>query len=233
MDGRRIGHDIWLYKEVGSTRIPYDKREMRSALGEENFFTDSQSEYKKQVNQSIFGFRKMEHYEQFIKLLVKVRAPKLSKEFKPTKVYEILNDSLQTLTDEDLRAMVDAMEKLDEIQESLEMLNRAFDDVKIIRNEYTRYNQYMLARKAQAYLSAEERVETARKQLDEQEQKMQEAEERQQEKTKRLEAIEEEQKLAETERNGLLDMNLEEIDRKLEQLHARKEEALKRGKTLG
>ena len=48
------------------------------------------------------------------------------------------------------------------------MLNRAFDDVKIIRNEYTRYNQYMLARKAQAYLSAEERVETARKQLDEQ-----------------------------------------------------------------
>ena len=134
-------------------------------------------------------------------------------------------DSLQTLTDEDLRAMVDAMEKLDEIQESLEMLNRAFDDVKIIRNEYTRYNQYMLARKAQAYLSAEERVETARKQLDEQEQKMQEAEERQQEKTKRLEAIEEEQKLAETERNGLLDMNLEEIDRKLEQLHARKEEA--------
>ncbi|MFR4170928.1 MAG: TIGR02680 family protein [Lachnospiraceae bacterium] len=227
LDGRRIGHDIWLYKEVGSTRIPYDKREMRSALGEENFFTDSQSEYKKQVNQSIFGFRKMEHYEQFIKLLVKVRAPKLSKEFKPTKVYEILNDSLQTLTDEDLRAMVDAMEKLDEIQESLEMLNRAFDDVKIIRNEYTRYNQYMLARKAQAYLSAEERVETARKQLDEQEQKMQEAEERQQEKTKRLEAIEEEQKLAETERNGLLDMNLEEIDRKLEQLHARKEEALK------
>lgn len=78
---------------------------------------------------------------------MKVRAPKLSKEFKPTKVYDILNDSLQTLTDEDLRPMVDAMEKMDEIQDSLEMLNRAFDDVKIIRNEYTRYNQYMLAKR--------------------------------------------------------------------------------------
>ena len=54
----------------------------------------------------------------------------------------------QTLTDEDLRPMVDAMEKMDEIQDSLEMLNRAFDDVKIIRNEYTRYNQYMLAQKS-------------------------------------------------------------------------------------
>lgn len=42
---------------------------------------------------------------------MKVRAPKLSKEFKPTKVYDILNDSLQTLTDEDLRPMVDAMER--------------------------------------------------------------------------------------------------------------------------
>ncbi len=96
------------------------------------------------MNQYIFGFRKPEQYEQFIKLLVKVRAPKLSKEFKPTKVYDVLNESLQTLSDEDLRTMVDAMENMDEIQEILDKLNRAFSDVKIIRNEYTRYNQYML-----------------------------------------------------------------------------------------
>lgn len=147
LDGKRIGHDLQLYKEIGTSRIPLDKRELRAAIGEENLFTDSQSEYKKLVNQSIFGFRKPEQYDQFIRLLVKVRAPKLSKEFKPTRVYEILNDSLQTLTDEDLRAMVDAMEKMDEIQDTLEMLNRAFDDVKIIRTEYTRYNQYMLAKK--------------------------------------------------------------------------------------
>ena len=115
LDGKRIGYDLWLYKTVGTSRIPLHKREMKTLLGEENFFTDSQSEYKKaRANQYIFGFRKEEQYEQFIRLLVKVRAPKLSKQFKPTKVYEILNDSLQTLTDEDLRAMVDAMEKMDE-----------------------------------------------------------------------------------------------------------------------
>ena len=128
LDGRRIGYDLQLYKEIGSSKIPLDRREMKTELGEDNFFTTSQSEYKKAVNQYIFGFRKAEQYEQFIKLLVKVRAPKLSKEFKPTRVYEILNDSLQTLTDEDLRAMVDAMEKMDEIQDSLEILKRAFDE---------------------------------------------------------------------------------------------------------
>ena len=86
------------------------------------------------------------------------------------RVYEILNDSLQTLTDEDLRAMVDAMEKMDEIQDSLEILKRAFDDVKIIRNEYIRYNQYMLAKKAQAYIEIKQRIETEQSRLNMQEQ---------------------------------------------------------------
>ena len=230
LDGQRIGYDLWLYKEVGSTRIPLDKREMKAKLGEANFFTDSQSEYKKHVNQYIFGFRKAEQYEQFIRLLVKVRAPKLSKEFKPTKVYDILNDSLQTLTDEDLRPMVDAMEKMDEIQDSLDMLKRAFADVKIIRNEYTRYNQYMLAKKAQGYLGKKQEVESAQQKLDTQEQKMREMEGEQREKQQRLEELTEKKRLAETERNGLLDTDLEEMDRKLTLAKEQKEEALKHEK---
>lgn len=225
LDGRRIGYDMWLYKEVGSNKIPRDKREMKEELGESNFFTDSQSEYKKHVNQYIFGFRKEEQYEQFIKLLVKVRAPKLSKEFKPTKVYDILNDSLQTLTDEDLRPMVDAMEKMDEIQDSLEMLNRSFSDVKIIRNEYTRYNQYMLAKKAQGYLNKNQEVEQARAKLSEQEQRQREAEEEQRKAAEETEKLTEEKKLKETECNALLDPELEDADRKLEKLKGEYSEA--------
>lgn len=226
LDGRRIGYDLWLYKKTGTARIPYDKREMKAQLGEDNFFTDSQSEYKKHVNQYIFGFRKAEQYEQFIRLLVKVRAPKLSKEFKPTKVYEILNDSLQTLTDEDLRAMVDAMEKMDEIQESLDMLNRAFADVKIIRNEYTRYNQYMLAKKAQAYMTKKKETEALQSQLEDLNRKKHEIEREQQEKTRRSEELEDQIKLAEAQRIGLLDTKLEEIDQKLARARAQKAEAV-------
>lgn len=224
LDGHRIGYDIWLYKQVGSVRIPYDKREMRIQLGEDNIFTDSQSEYKKYVNQYIFGFRKAEQYEQFIKLLVKVRAPKLSKEFKPSKVYDILNDSLQTLTDEDLRVMVDAMEKMDEIQDSLDRLKRAFTDVKAIRNEYTRYNQYMIAKKAQAYLVKKKEVETARSQLDTQKQKRIDAENEQRSQKIQLEELEGKRKLAEFERAGLLDTDLEGVDRKLEQAEKNRQE---------
>ena len=216
LDGRRIGYDLWLYKEVGSAKIPLDKRELRAELGEQNFYTDSQSEYKKHVNQYVFGFRKAEQYEQYIKLLVKVRAPKLSKEFKPTKVYEILNDSLQTLTDEDLRAMVDAMEKMDEIQDSLDMLNRAFSDVKIIRNEYTRYNQFMLAKKAQVYLKRKQNVDVLRGELDAEEAQQNRREEEQRTCSQRRNQLEDEKNLLLTERNGLMDTDLEQMDQKLE-----------------
>ena len=228
LDGQRIGRDLWLYKETGSIKIPYDKREMKTVLGDNNLFTDSQSEYKKLVNQYIFGFRRAEQYEQFIKLLVKVRAPKLSKEFKPTKVYDILNESLQTLSDEDLRTMVDAMEKMDEIQDSLDMLNRAFSDVKIIRNEYTRYNQYMLAKKAQSYLKKKEEVESAQQEHDEKQNEKNELRVELQNMSIRLEELSDREKLLETERNGLLDTDLEEIDRKLESAKREKGEVHER-----
>lgn len=38
LDGRRVGYDLWLYKEVGSNKIPRDKREMKAELGGGQFF---------------------------------------------------------------------------------------------------------------------------------------------------------------------------------------------------
>lgn len=159
LDGQRISDDFKLYREIGQKKIPFSKQELKNALGKDNLFAETRKDYMAFVNRYIFGFPKIEQYDQFIKLLIKVRAPKLSKEFKPTKVYEILNDSLQTLSDEDLRAMVDAMEKMDDIQHKLENLKEARKDVLSINKEYQRYNQYMLAKKAQAYLNGKQKAD--------------------------------------------------------------------------
>ena len=145
-----------------------------------------------------------------------MRAPKLSKEFRPTRVYDILNESLQTLSDEDLRTMVDAMEKMDEIQDSLDMLNRAFADAKIIRTEYTRYNQYMLAKKAQFYLKKKAETESAQQEYEERQKEAKALSDALQDLDIRLNELSERKRLAETERNGLLDANLQDIDCKLE-----------------
>ena len=225
LDGRRIGIDINVYKETGSTKLPYDRQEMKKVLGEETPFTDVPGEYKALVNKYLFGYQRPEQYEQFIKLLVKVRAPKLSKEFKPTKVYEILNESLQTLTDEELRAMVDAMEKMDGIQENLDQLRRTFLDVKAIRNEYSRYNRYMLARKGTAYLKSYETVQKLQQEYDKKEQEIRNLTEERSEKKQKREDCEDQLQLIDVELLNLADTDMEEADLKLENARHTKAEA--------
>lgn len=230
LDGRRIGTDILLYKEVGSARIPLNRQEMKKALGDDTPFTDAPGEYKALVNKHLFGFRKPEQYEQFIQLLVKVRAPKLSKDLNPTKIYDILNESLQTLSDEDLRIMVDAMEKMDGIQDRLELMNRAHADVQIIRNEYKRYNQYVLGKKALLYLESKGEVEKATAYLEQQMQQKQALSEEQKEKSERQRQVEEALQINLTKRESLMDTDLEDVDRKLEQAKKQKTAAGKEEK---
>ena len=165
-DGRRIGKDMELFRRAGGVHIPLDKRECRELIGQKpgNLFPESPAEYKKAVNQTFFGFPSIDQYDQFIRLLIKVRAPKLSKEFKPSKVYETLNDSLQPLSEEDLFSMVDAMEKMDEIEDRLNQLKSTRREVCYILDEYRRYNEYITGRKAGAWRNAEtEQKEHAQK----------------------------------------------------------------------
>lgn len=154
-DGRRVGYDFDLYKTAGSKKMPLSRLELSHILGEQNPLKTSQREYMEMVNQYIFGFPRIDQYDQFVKLMIKVRAPKLSRDFKPSKVCEILNESLQILSDEDIRTMVEAMEKIEDIQTKLEGLRTAFKDAGIIKREYDRYNQFILGKKAQLYIEAE------------------------------------------------------------------------------
>ena len=209
MDGRRIGGDVQLYQQVGSAKIPYSKQDMKKVLGDDVPFTDVQGEYKAMVNKYLFGFPRMDQYEQYIQLLVKVRAPKLSKEFKPKKVYEILNESLQTLTDEDLRAMVVAMEKMDSIQGNLEDLRNAQKNTQIIQNEYTRYNQYMLAKKGEAYLQAKARAEEGQEKIASLQRQMETLQKEETEKEQNLLDAEEKYHLNHVELDSLKDLQLE------------------------
>jgi len=167
-DGRRIGYDLLLYKEVGNIRIPLTKTDLKKEF-DPDCFVESGKAYMEMVNRYLFGFQRLEQYDQFIRLQIQVRAPKLSKEFNPTKVYQILNNSLQTLSNDDLRAMVDAMENLDEIQNRLESYRDGLKDAAAIKREYDRYNQFMLGQKAIRYDKIRRQVKNHFKNLDQRE----------------------------------------------------------------
>ncbi len=165
-DGRRIGEDgLALYERVGPQNLPLGKQQLRKLIDDPSCWAESPTAYKEMVNAQIFKFEDIRQYEQLVQLLILVRAPKLSKDFRPTEVKRLLNLSLQVLTDDDLSAMVSTMEQMDDLENTLRGYQAALQDARIIRNEYNRYNQYILGRKGQAYLDARSSTQRLHDQL--------------------------------------------------------------------
>jgi len=155
-DNRRVGVDLELCSRRGDQKIPFTQKQLQNALGPDNIVVDKQQDYMDLVNRSLFDFRERGDYDQLIKLLIKVRAPKLSKDFKPTEVYRILNDSLPTLTDDDLFTIASSMESLDEYRLKLDSLEKALKDAQTLAAVYDQYNRFVLTQKALAWKDARE-----------------------------------------------------------------------------
>ena len=156
-DGRRIGtglEDFALFETKGSQHISLTRQEVHNRFGDGENWVERGSDYKQMVNRMLFGCAEMEQYDRLLRLLIQLRKPKLSKDFSPRLVQEILNASLQSLSEEDIAPMVNSMEKMDTIQHRLEALGQSLQEARQLRNEYTRYNQYILGKKANHYLAA-------------------------------------------------------------------------------
>ena len=154
MDGRRVGIDFNLTK-VTTGEIPLTKKELENRISTGGFVTDKMQEYMQKVNDLLFGYSDVDDYGELIKLLIQLRSPKLSKDFKPTVLYEIMTNSLQTLTDEDLRPMSEAIESMDLTKNRLENLMESKKSLNKIKNVYDRYNQLLLYEKIKKLLEVD------------------------------------------------------------------------------
>lgn len=149
-DGRRINVDLKLYKFSGQ-KLPLTSKQMQNELGDGNVFTTSQREYMEKVNEHLFGYSDIESYKDLLNLLIQLRSPKLSKDFKPTVIYEILKESLNTLSDDDLRPMAEAMDNMDNLNLRLEELKKSIDGASKIKKVFNKYNLNVLYEKAVKY----------------------------------------------------------------------------------
>lgn len=171
-DGRRIGHDFELCEKLGEQMISLTKQKLKNLIDDRDNWAENPGAYKKLVNDRLYQFQDIRQFDQMVQLLIKVRAPKLSKDFRPTAVKEILTDSLQVLSDDDLSAMVSTMERMDELTDTLQGYNEALKSASIIRNEYNRYNQFVLGRKGKAYRDACEKTQRQRNALQDQQERL-------------------------------------------------------------
>ena len=156
-DGRRIGKDFLLYKETGE-KITLSKKELENRVGEGGKVFDRQIEYMEYVNRQIFGFDTTDEYKEMIDLLIQLRTPKLSKDFKPSVINEILSDSLQPLSDEDLRPMSEAIENMDTMNMNLKSREEAFQAAEKIGRAFGKYNQVTLYEKAKTLCDTQDKI---------------------------------------------------------------------------
>lgn len=146
-DGRRIGKDFYLYRKTDE-KVPLSKKELENRIENGGQIFDRQTDYMEYVNRQIFGFETLEEYKEMLDLLIQLRTPKLSRDFKPTVVNDILSDSLQPLSDEELRPMSEAIENMDAMTMNLKSRQEGRQAAWKIHRVLDRYNRLMLFEKA-------------------------------------------------------------------------------------
>lgn len=155
-DNRRIGEDFDLYKIENNAgikqKIPLSRIELENMINDGGHIVQTKREYMQLVNKYVFGFETMEAYEDLIKLLIQLRSPKLSKDFRPTVIYEILESALPPLSDEDLRHLSDTIEQMDQTKQQIEQLEREVAAIRNLNQVYHAYNQRILVDQANDYL---------------------------------------------------------------------------------
>ncbi|MGN0335783.1 MAG: TIGR02680 family protein [Lachnospiraceae bacterium] len=238
-DGRRIGQDFFLYKETDE-KVTLSKKELENRIQNGGQVFDRQMEYMEFVNRQIFGFETVEEYKEMIDLLIQLRTPKLSKDFKPSVINDILSDSLQPLSDGDLRPMSEAIENMDTMNLNLKARQEGKQAAERINRIMDKYNRLILFEKAEQYEENRKRLEALekeendrKKQIEECRNRVQELEKQRAELDARRDALEKEKdSLSKSDAVGLkareieLDLRIKEKEAELkareEQLEAKK-----------
>ncbi|MCM3294008.1 TIGR02680 family protein [Paenibacillus sp. MER 180] len=170
-DGRRVNYDFWLYDnkmwlERGS-KIPLNRKELTDLIDSGGQVVQEQSSYREMVNKALFGFQDLDSFKDLLKLLLELRSPKLSKDFKPSSMYEILTKALPPLTEEELGPLSDVIEDMDQITDQLEELRIHVDELEKLSEKYSEYNRFLLKVHAEQVLSKFEACQQLEKQVTE------------------------------------------------------------------
>lgn len=209
-DGRRIGRDFFLYKDM-KEKIALSRQELTNRIGDGGQVVNGQREYMKLVNDTLFGYESVEEYKELIDLLIQLRTPKLSKDFKPTVLNEILSNSLPPLSDEDLRPMSEAIENMDNLKARMDTLERSVKSAERILDVYDQYNRAVLASKANWYLRASEQADRMKKQGEQLKNQIHTDEIVRKEEEEREESLKQEQKKLESRRDNLAESDVSRL----------------------
>lgn len=159
-DGRRIGRDFYLYDYKHflerKGKIPLGRRELEDLIGAGGQVVQEQASYREMVNKQLFGFAEGDSFQDLLQLMIQLRSPKLSKDFKPTALYEILHSALPPLQEEELSPLSEVLEDMDQISDGLDEVRLHRKEMARLQEIYERYNKQVLYLKSVSYIQEKE-----------------------------------------------------------------------------
>ncbi|MFC4098474.1 TIGR02680 family protein [Paenibacillus xanthanilyticus] len=168
-DGRRINRDFWLHDRMleleGQGKYPLDRKGLEQQIGSGGQVVQEQRGYRDLVNKALFGFHDKEAYVDLLNLLIQLRSPKLSKDVKPTAIYDILVRALPPLHEEELRPLSEVMEDMDQLADRLEELKLHQSELEKINRSYEQYNRYLLYQSGERMLAEQTAKEDVQRQF--------------------------------------------------------------------
>lgn len=137
-NGKQIGKDLLLYDQTRDGKVPLDYRDFCDHF-KGAFITQHKAEYAKEVNRLLFGFQNIHTFHMYIKLLIELRPPKISKDVGPNIINASLTDALPELSDNDLESLTNIVSKITEQEELLTKTTSAVEALKKLSAAYEAY----------------------------------------------------------------------------------------------
>lgn len=170
-DQRHIGRDFFLYDrdqfQKHGVKVPLQRDQFARQLGEGGQMVREQAAYRSLVNEVLFGFDDEEAYQELLNLLIQLRSPKLSKDFKPSTIYDILTEALPPLQEEELRPLSEVLEDMDQIGDHLDELSIHRKEIERLDHVYSNYNQFLLYQVSDKVLQAKQAYDDNKQIVDE------------------------------------------------------------------
>lgn len=144
---QRVGRDLFLQ----NSRTPLSRDRLISALGTHGQSYTKTEEYKRAVDQALFGLGP--RYGPLIELLLRLRRPQLSRKLEEEELSAALSDALPTLSASIIDEVAESFRSLQTDRETLAEFKSAREGVKAFLDEYTGYIRIVVRRRAAAVRS--------------------------------------------------------------------------------
>jgi uncharacterized protein (TIGR02680 family) len=141
----RIGDGLAL---TDATRVALGPVRLGEALGERGQVYESKGEYRRAVDERLFGLGQR-RYSELVELLLQIRAPQLSKRPSESALDEALSRALTPVGDDVVTSVADGLRSLDEERDELNQLNDAQRSVHAFLDHYRAYARVLLRRQAE------------------------------------------------------------------------------------